>query len=339
MFERILVPLDGSRLAEVVVPYATCLARGSGSEVILIHACSSEQEPYRHMHQVYLDHIAASVRHQIRRYRPKSSEPKVQAITVVGKPVDVISNYVRNNSVTAVVMAASGGSGIKTWMLGSVADKIVRTVNTPILLVEGNHTPLLRGKKKLINRILLPLDGSDMSKIAVPYAQGLAKDLKAKITLFGMAENAQYFSIHVSFIPYSNRTATAYRRMNLAAKRNVREYLASVEEELKEEDVSVTCRITTGMSPAHDIIEQANKNNIDLIVIATRGKSPAYHWAFGSVAEKVLRGCKLPLLLVKEAERDRAIPSFACQINNHREAELRREAIPIYSRLGEPSDY
>ena len=146
MFERILVPLDGSPLAEVAVPYAACLARGSGSEVILIHACSSEQEPYRHMHQVYLDQVAASVRHQIRRGQRKSPESKVQAITVIGGPVDVISDYVRNKSVTAVVMAASGGSGIKTWMLGSVADKIARTVNTPVLLVEGNQAPLLRGK-------------------------------------------------------------------------------------------------------------------------------------------------------------------------------------------------
>ena len=63
MFERILVPLDGSPPAEVAVSYAACLARGAGSEVILIHACSSAQEPYRHMHQVYLDHVAASARH------------------------------------------------------------------------------------------------------------------------------------------------------------------------------------------------------------------------------------------------------------------------------------
>ena len=320
-------------------PYAACLARGSGSEIILIHACSSEQEPYRHMHQVYLNQVAASVRHQIRRGRQKSPEPKVQAITAIGGPVDVISDYVRNKSITMVVMAASGGSGIKPWMLGSVTDKIARTVNTPVLIVEGSQAPLLRGKKKLINRILLPLDGSDMSKIAVPYARELAKALKAEITLFGMAENAQYFSIHVSFIPYNKRTATAYRQMNLAAKKSVHAYLARVEEEWKEEGASVTCRVTTGMSPAHDILEQANKNNVDLIVMATRGKSPAHHWAFGSVAEKVLRGCKLPLLLVKEAERDRAIPSFASQINNHREVELRREAIPLYSSLGEPSDY
>ena len=177
-----------------------------------------------------------------------------------------------------------------------------------------------------------------MSKRAAPYARELAKAPKAKITLFGMVENAQYFSIHVSFIPYNKRTATAYHQMNLAAKRSVRTYLAKVEEELKKEGASVTCRVTTGMSPAHDILEQADKNNVDLIVMATRGKSPAYHWAFGSVAEKVLRGCKLPLLLVKEAEKDCATPDLSRQINNS-EAGLKREAVSLHSGLGEPSVY
>ena len=338
MFERILLPLDGSLLAEVAVSYAECLARESGSEVTLIHACSSAQEPYRHMHQVYLDHIAASMQPQIRKGRQKNPEIKVQTVTVVGEPVDVISDYVHNKSVTMVVMAASGGSGIKTWMLGSVADKVVRTVNIPVLLIRGNQAPSLNGKKRLISRILLPLDGSDMSKIAAPYARELAKNLKAKITLFGMAENAQYFSIHVSFIPYNPRMAKAYHRMNLAAERSVRAYLTRVEKELKGEGASVTHRVTIGMSPAHDILEQANKNNVDLLVMATRGRSPAYHWAFGSVAEKVLRGCNLPLLLVKEAAHDRAIPSFACQINNRREAELRGEAVPLYPSLVGPAD-
>jgi len=300
MFERILLPLDGSQLAEAAVPYAAYLARGLGSEVILLHTCRSEQEPYHHMHQTYLDHVANGIQPQLRKGRPGSVESRVRTETLVGEPAKVICDYVPKNGITMVLMAASGGSGLKTWRLGSVADKVVRAVNVPILLIRTNNGRPLSGKKGLISRILLPLDGSDASALSVPYALELAKKLKTSITLFGMAESAQYYSTHISFIPYSPRMAAEHRRMDAAAERNVRAYLTGVEKSLRKEGARVTHAVTIGIAPAQDILEQEDETNVDLVVMATRGRSPMSRWSFGSNAEKVLRGGRLPLLLIKE---------------------------------------
>ena len=188
MFERILLPLDGSQSSEVAIPYVEFLSRRLGSEVVLFHAGHFEQEPYRHMHQIYLDHIAEEMRRKIKRGWLGGGEPMVQAEALIGEPVEAIHDYVEKNAIGMVVMATSGGSGIKAWILGSVTDRISRIVTIPTLIIRAGEGHLVQGKKRLAGRIFLPLDGSDASKVAVPYALELAKKLKASITLFGMAQ-------------------------------------------------------------------------------------------------------------------------------------------------------
>ncbi len=311
MFERILLPLDGSQLSEMAVPYAEHFARGSSSEIILLNTCRSDLKPYQHMHQAYLDQLANNIQRRIRKTRLKHILPSVRAKVLVGEPADVICDYVQRDGITIIVMAAFGGSGLKTWQLGSVADKVVRTVNVPTLLVRAKNVRPAGDKKKLISRILVTLDGSDASKLSVPYALELAKRPETSITLFGMVERADYYSTHVSFIPYTEHMAEQYARMDVAAEKNAHAYLISVEKELREEGARVTHVVTLGFSPAHDIVEQEDKTNADLLVIATRGSSGKNHWVFGSVAEKVLRGGKLPLLLVKGETQNPFVSNLA----------------------------
>ena len=300
MFERILLPLDGSQLAEVAVPYVEFVARRLGSQLVLLHVCHSEHEPYRHMHQIYLDHMADIIRRRVGKGALKAEGARLQVEIISGEPADVIGDYVKANSITMVIMATCGGSGLKAWLLGSVADKVVRTVSAPTLLIRPKDDgPLVRGGK-LISRILLPLDGSDASKRSVPYALELAKGLKTSITLFGMSEKPDYYSWYTS-IAYTDRISAEYARIEAAAERELRAHLIEVEKELRQASVRVTHVLTRGIDPASEILEQEKKTGADLVVMATRGRSPIERWAFGSVAEKVLRQGDLPLLLVREA--------------------------------------
>jgi nucleotide-binding universal stress UspA family protein len=269
------------------------------------------------MYQVYLDHVADGMRHRMSKARPKRILPAVQTIVAEGEPAGAICDCVKMKGVTAIVMAAFGGSGSRTWQLGSVADKVVRTTSVPVLLVRGKNTSHPADRKKLISRILVPLDGSDASKLAIPYAMEMAGKFEASITLFGMVERADYYSQHVSFIPYTERMAKEYARLDVTSERNARAYLIGVEKELRAQGVRVTHAITLGLSPARDIMEQEAQTNADLVVMATRGSSGINHWAFGSVTEKVLRGGRLPLFLVREAVPDTFIPHFAGSYTPH----------------------
>jgi nucleotide-binding universal stress UspA family protein len=302
MFEKILLPLDGSSLAEVAVPYVGLLARRFGSEVILLHVCPPGLQPYRHMRQIYLEHVADNLRGRIKRGNSRGkAKAMVRAKVLVGKPADVISDYVNRNQIPLVVQAAFGGSGRKTWLLGSVADKVVRAVDSPVLLVRTRNGDSL-SEKPGIRRIFLPLDGSEVSKQSVPCAVELAQKFKASITLFGMAEKAAYFSDYISFVPYSDGMTVEYEKMGVAAEKTVRRYLTALEKDVRQDGLRISHKVTLGIAPADDILKQADKAGADLVVMATRGRSPLSRWAFGSVAEKVMRGGDLPLLLVKEAQ-------------------------------------
>ena len=299
MFEKILLPLDGSDLAEVAVPYVELLARRFDSEVILLNVCSPGQQLYRHMREVYLDKVAAGLQGRIRRGTSGSANSRVRVKTLIGDPAKIISDYANKNNISLVTMAAFGGSGRKTWLIGSVADKVVRAVNAPVLLVRGRNGSL-SSEKPRIRRIFLPLDGSEVSKRSIPCAVELARKLKAAITLFGMAEKAAFYSDYISFVPYSDGMTLEYEKMEMVAERTVRRYLAALGKEVRQGGLRISHRVTLGIAPADDILQQADEAGADMVVMATRGRSPLSRWAFGSIAEKVMRGGNLPLLLVKE---------------------------------------
>jgi len=295
MFERILLPLDGSRLAEAAVPYGAELAARLGSELILFHACAREHQPFQSMHQLYLRDVVDGLERYMEKKFPRCEDWAVRTETIVGEPADAICEYVERNDIKLIVMAAHGGSGLKYWAVGNVADKVVRAVNIPMLLIRAKEGHPIEGKKKLINRILLSLDGSDTSEIAVPYVGELAKRLKASITLYRMAEGKFLHSDFDEYAPLVSAPVMA------AEEKQVRAYLTRRERALRQEGISVTHRVTSGTDAAAEILEQGEKSKADLVVMASRGRSKIVRWVFGSVAHKILFEGDLPLLLVRKA--------------------------------------
>ena len=290
MFEKILLPLDGSELAEGVLPYGEELARRLGSEMILFHVCHPENKQFCHMNQVYLDGMANIVRRRMMKRRAKGGEVKVKSEVLLGEPVETICDYVEKNDIGLMVMGASGASGIKLWRLGSVCDKVFRTVPIPAMVIRAQKA---EGRKKLFNRILLPLDGSDASKAALPVAEELATKLKASVTLFRMARMPHIYGEGELV------TNIDYARLEAAGEKQARTYLINVERELRQKGIAVTHNVVLGTDPANEIIELSKKVNADLVVMSTRGRSPISRWVLGSTAEKVLRQGEIPLILVK----------------------------------------
>ena len=142
MFERILLPLDGSELAEMALPYGEELARRLGSEVILFHVCGPEHQQYEHMHQMYLDSLAETVEHNMRKGQPKGTEVKVTTEVEAGEPTENICNLVEKNDIDLIIMTAVSASGLKVGkMLGSVTDHVCRTVPIPVMLIRPQRCP------------------------------------------------------------------------------------------------------------------------------------------------------------------------------------------------------
>ncbi len=207
MFERILLPLDGSELSEIAIPYGEELASKLGSEVILYHVPGREHQQQEHMHQTYLNRLAETVQSNIRKGQPKSAEVKVTTKVEAGEPTENICNLVDKNKVDLIIMTAVSASGLKVGkMLGSVTDHVCRTVPIPVMLIRLQGVRQTDGKERLINRILIPLDGSGLSKLALPVGEELAAKLKVSATLFRMANKIRPYDNGAGAGVYINYT-------------------------------------------------------------------------------------------------------------------------------------
>jgi nucleotide-binding universal stress UspA family protein len=294
MFERILVPLDGSELSETAIPYAEELASSLGSEVILYHVYGREHQLQEHMHQTYLDRLAETVRSNIKKRQHKSAEVKVTTKVEAGEPTENICNLVDKNKITLIIMTAVSASGYKIGkMLGSVTDHLCRTVPIPIMLIRLPGAQRTAGKERLINRILIPLDGSELSKLALPVGEELASKLKVSATLFQMANMIRIYDDGTGASAYVD-----YTKFDEIEKKRVSAEMIALESDLKQKGLDVTHVVTSGWDAAYEIIELCKKIDTDLVVMSTHGRSGLSRWVFGNVAEKVLRHGETPILLI-----------------------------------------
>lgn len=149
IFEKILLLLDGSELAEGAAPYVLNLAIQLGADIYLLHICPPEHRAYRHMHQIYLDSIAENLRQNIKDSR-SSQKPKIQIDVIEGDPIKVIFDYVKQKSIDMVALTSHGNSGILAWAMGGVADKVVWGVGIPTLLIRSK-----RGRSALEDKGLI----------------------------------------------------------------------------------------------------------------------------------------------------------------------------------------
>jgi nucleotide-binding universal stress UspA family protein len=302
MLERILLPLDGSELAETAIPYVRDLAGQLEAEVYLLHACPPEHKEQTKEHELYLNNVAEKLRQRIKEDWQPSREPKVQAEVIPDDPVKAIFDYVKQKSISMVALTSHGASGLRAWAMGSVADRVVRGVGVPTLLIRIKEGRIIPEKKGLIQKILLPLDTSDASGISIPYAVQLAKKLKASIDLFSMVQTI-YAQNVVGMGGMGGDFVGNLDSVDVASKKYTEEYLQGIADEIRKAGVEVTQTSLVSMDAAFEILEMEKKIQPDLVVMATRGRSNIARWALGSVAEKVLREGDRPILMVKETAK------------------------------------
>jgi nucleotide-binding universal stress UspA family protein len=146
MYKKILVPLDGSSTAECVIPHVQIIARASKAEVELLAVVEPVEIPTRGemaIDEDLLKQIETSTKQDIHKYlndistRLSHSGIKAHPIILTGKTSDTLIDYISNNDIDIVIMATHGRSGIKKWIWGSVAEKVIRAVNVPVLLVKA----------------------------------------------------------------------------------------------------------------------------------------------------------------------------------------------------------
>lgn len=290
MYKRLLVPLDGSKLAELALPCAEELAAVFNSEVVLIGVCEPEESQYSHMCQLYVGKIAEMVENRIKKV---NSRVIIRPVILDGRPAEGIIDYAEKNDVSLMIMASHGRSGIMSWTLGSVANKVLQRTGTPILLIRAKASHLEAGAQGLFSRILVPLDGSDVGEVVLPHVRQLTEKLGAEVILLQVVAHGQH--VHtIGGLDYVRFTEQQIESMKAEAK----EYLDKVSEGLAGTKGMVRSEVRVG-DTAHEIIKFADEANIRLIAISSHGRSGIRQWISGSITHKILHAGNTPVLLVK----------------------------------------
>lgn len=306
MYKRMLVPLDGSQLAEVVFPYAKELAGRLDLEVIILHVCTPEERALTTMHRAYVERMAENVRRQSIEVQQRTGfQSGGKAIEergdlVIGYPAEEILRYTNENEVDFILMATHGYSGIKRWTISSVVDKVLRSSKVPVFLVRAEVTYETVYDKWPRKTLLVPLDGSKYAESVLPHIETLVKQRGVEpmdVALLTVCERPSIPS-NLSEVSQIYGWEEYIDQVTSSLKKMCEQYLAGIERRLKDSGLKVTSRILMG-NPAHKIIKFTHRNPFSLIIMATHGHSGYVRSDYGSVADKVLRRASSPVFLVR----------------------------------------
>jgi len=284
-YKKILVPLDGSALAEAALPYATFIANKHGSELILLTVGSTpSNKRINTFGRAYLEQQATKL---------EAEGTKVSTEIVYGNVSNKIVEFADKNDVDLIAISTHGYSGLKRLMLGSVAGKVIGNTYCPVLLIRSTDEAVPRVG---CSKILLPLDGSFFSEVAIPYAEEMARGTGADIVLLAVTEVPDVPSdrspaIKPSWEEYRDALAAESRQQ-------AQSYLDRVKVAMKDRKVKVSSQIVTG-DIAGSICDTVDCEHIDMVVMATHGRSGVSRLVFGSVARRIVDESTQVVLLVR----------------------------------------
>jgi nucleotide-binding universal stress UspA family protein len=294
VFTRILVPLDGSASAEKVLPYARALARALEIPVELVAVIETAGD-FSAEKARYLDRLIEDGVRNSHEYLTKISKTftgaGAQCVVDKGIAEEVIITKAAADSGTLITMATHGRSGLNRWLLGSIAEKVVRGATNPVLVVRANEEATAEGEAAP-DSIIVPLDGSELAESVLPCTIELAKAFNFKVTLLRSYSLKQ---IIFSFEEYTPDLDELKGELKWEAM----SYLDEKVTELKSRGLlDVFCFVTEG-DAAETIIEMAKGAPNSLVAMSTHSGSAIKHWVLGSVTEKVLRHASNPVLVMR----------------------------------------
>ena len=308
--KTILVPLDGSVCAEQILPYVRRLALLLDARLYLLQIVADVWED-----KLFFETVEEMYRHELRpqttqrerewhsweaqrqhaegylRSRAVLLQPDgvhVDFEVRLGHEAEQIVAVAAEQQAMLIALATHGYSGLKRWALGSVTDKVIHATSTPVFIVRSTEPAPV--DEITLERILVPLDGSNLAKQALPLATTLVRAAHAELTLLQAV--VPTIEAVAGFRPLPQFGEVLGELREQAAYE-----LGTLVEELHQSDLSANRIVATGHA-AEVIVDQARERHADLIVMATHGYGGIRRWALGSVADKVLHAATTPLLLI-----------------------------------------
>ena len=298
MFSKILVPLDGSKTAEKVLPYARYLASRFKIPIELLAvvdiaeiASQIASEKPRFLDTFFDDAVQQRTSY-LSAVAASFAEADVSYSVERGKAEEAIVERAARDKAALIAMATHGRSGVNRFLLGSVAEKVLRGTVNPLLLIRAAKEAKSEGEAAL-KSIIVPLDGSELGEGVLPLVADIAQKLSLEVELLR--------AYHIPSNVYADDWgfSGSYDELLSGLRVEASEYLEKKAADLKRLGVAkVTCVTKEGLA-ADEIISLGQKTADNLIAMSSHGRSGVTRWALGSVAETVVRHSSNPVLIIR----------------------------------------
>ena len=281
MFKRVLVPLDGSMLAESALEPAIHLAEHSAGTVYLIcvpvfmdsgvQSTSEFDRVWTADNNIIPEYEDTSA--YLRETRKRIARPGVTVRNVVGEgePANAIINTAVDRNADLIMIASHARKGVSRWLLGSVSGKVIGRAPIPVMLVR---------RAQPYEHILVTLDGSETGERILEPALALAEGLNCRITFLEVEDPGE--------------DDAESPRIN---------YLDAVAARYSDRDIQVTAALEKG-EVAHTIVSYTGSHDVDLVAMSTNGRTGLQKLIFGSVTAKVMSESGSAMLIVRPSGDD-----------------------------------
>ena len=303
MFDPILVPLDGSPLAECVLLHASAFARSFGSEITLLHILEKTQAGASaqlfDLLNWQIQKTKATLYLEETRGRFKKSNIPVRAMLQEGLVTEAVTEYAQNQGVKLIILSSHGSHGLTQWGISSTTQKIVLSAPASVLIVRAHPQDVPAGEiseDPLYQHILVPLDGSQRAEHVLPIVMQLAHVHKPVIHLAHVVhppEMARQMPPIHEDIDLANRVVTRNRE-------EAGRYLEQVKSRSYLQNIDVQTHLITSDHTAESLHHVVEQEKIDMVTLSAHGYSGKHQWPYGSVASNFILYGKVSLLIVQD---------------------------------------
>lgn len=302
MFDRILVPLDGSSLAECVLPHVVALARTFSAQVELVHvlACNAGKggdpidplgwEMRKAEARSYLDEVCAQL--------TETGIDTVSANLLEGEPAQRIVEFTQSSDIDLIVLSSHGQAGLSCWNVSSVVRKVIQRANRSIFLVRAYNIPtteLPLTSNQPYKRLLVPVDGSRRAECALNIAVTVARAHAADLLIGHIVTKPEM----PSRVPLSTEDNALIERFTERCKDAGANYLEQLRSRLAIDFDAHLYVSDDRITALHALVEEQRP---DLVVLCAHGFSGKSKWPFGSVATSFIEYGSTPLLIVQDLD-------------------------------------
>ncbi len=316
MFKKILVPLDGSEHSRKIVGWATGLAGALKAEIVLLSVIDPEEieilkATTKDLHQRSKDGTTQIIRTpsdviddaltqakndlQSEADRINSAGVSTSICVGAGSPAEVIVSEAHNQNVDLIAMATQRESALARGVLGSVTDRVLHSTAIPMFTLYPGELHDFENTSGGPHRVIVPLDGSSLSETAIEPATEIAKASNAEI-VFTEVLRLPFFGVGVAGIEYGAGDYAGDFGID-AQKVEVSEYLNRFVLEAKAAGLNASASVRTG-SPSQQIVDEASESENSIVVMGSHGSGGLKRWVVGSVADKVIRSARRPVLVI-----------------------------------------